>query len=224
LTDILWQIHALPIAALQSPRISRLSGLRSPGAMLAVRLAGGLLVLVVLWRITRASVLGWAVAAAIAGGVVWMFIQSFPRATPVPSAAVRHGMARVQSISHIDTLFQGRRTRGFDAEQPIDIVGVEFIPEGRTETVVAVDLIDRGSLAIKEGSTADVEYEANSPRTAHLAGAQRTFPTRNLHGAIVQVAASLGLLLAGLAIAEWIRRRWRKLTSPERLASIRKNR
>jgi hypothetical protein len=224
LTDILWQIHALPIAALQSPRISRLSGLRSPGAMLAARLAGGLLMLVVLWAVTRARALGWVVAAAVAGGVVWLFIQDFPRATPDPNVAVRHGIARVQSISHIDSLFEGSRTRGFDAEQPIDIVGVEFIPEGRTEAVVAVDLIDRGSLAIKEGATAPIEYEANSPRTAHLAGAKRTFPVRNFHGAVVQCALSLGLLLGGLAITEWIRRRWRRLTSPERLASIRKNR
>ena len=222
LTDMLWQIHALPIAALQSPRISRSSGLRSSGAKLAAGLAGGLLMLVVLWRVTRASTLGWVVAAAVAGGVVWLFIQDFPRATPNPNVAVRHGIARVQSISHIDSLFEGGRTRGFNAAQPIDIVGFAFIPEGRTEAVVAVDLIDRGSLAIEEGSPAVIEYEANSPRTARLAGAKRTFPLRNLYGAMVQCALSLGLLLSGLAITEWIRRRWRRLTRPERLANIRK--
>lgn len=220
LTNILWQIHALPVAALQSPRISRLSGLRYPGAMRSACLAGGFFVLVVLWRVTRASALGWAVAAAGAGGVVLISIQSFPRATADPKVAVRRGTARIQSISHIDTLFQGRRTRGLDAEQPIDIVGIEFVPEGRREAVAAVDLIDRGSLAIKEGSTATVEYEANSPRTAHLANAKRTFPVRNLHGALIQCALSLAVLLGGLAIAEWIRRLWRRLTSPERRAGI----
>jgi hypothetical protein len=55
--------------------------------MRAACLAGGLFVLVVVWRVTRVGALGWAVAAAGAGGVVLISIQSFPRATANPEVA-----------------------------------------------------------------------------------------------------------------------------------------
>ena len=60
------------------------------------------------------------------------------------------------------------------ADQPVDVVSVEFVPEGRTEPVMAVDLIDRGSVSgLKEKAGVNVDYEAASPRIAYLAGAEQ---------------------------------------------------
>ena len=87
------------------------------------------------------------------------------------------------------------------ADQPIDVVGVEFIPEGRTEPVVAVDLIDRGSVpGLKEGSTAPIRYESESPRTAYLDGATRTFPSRNIPRSHCARRTVVGVLLGVLAV------------------------
>lgn len=224
LAGFFWQLHALPVAALESPPISWLSSVLTPGVILGARLLAGLLALVAIWRITRAALAAWAVGAVIACGIVWLFVQGFPRATPAPRTSVRHATAHVQSISHIDALFDGQRSRGLDANQPIDVVAFEFLPEGRTDPVVAVDLIDRGSVPVQVESAVAIDYEANSPRTAYLAAATRTFPARNFQGAVVQCALVLGVLLTALLIIEWIRRRIRRMVDPERLAALRKSR
>src|SRR5439155_8341649 len=140
------------------------------------RVAAGFAVLLLLWRITRSRLLGWTAAIGFLAVLGFLFVNDFPRPTPPPSANVKPAGGRVKSIGHIDKLFSGRRTRGVVADQPIDVIGVEFTPEGRTEPVIAVDLIDRGSAPnLKEGSTVPIRYEAQSPRTAYLDNATRTF-------------------------------------------------
>ena len=120
--------------------------------------------------------------AGVAVGIVWMFVDSFPRATPAPAVSVRRGSGTVQSISHIDRLFGGHRSRGLDAAQPVDVVAVEFLPEGWAAPVVAVDLVDCGSLGLREKAAVTVEYEANAPRRAHLAGRRGPFHRRTRWG------------------------------------------
>src|SRR5204863_5732725 len=83
------------------------------------------------------------------------------RPTPAPSLDVRRAAGHVKSIGRIDKLFSGSRSRGVLADQPVDVVGVEFVPEGSTEPVVAVDLIDRGSVqGLTEHSAVTLRYEA----------------------------------------------------------------
>jgi hypothetical protein len=215
LSDILWQIHALPTVHLENPGgISRWHTLLTPNAVRFGRIAAGLAVLLILWRITRSTFLGWATVVAFVAALGALFVHDFPRPTPPPSANVKPAVGRVKSIGHIDKLFSGRRTRGMVADQPIDVVGVEFIPEGRTEPVIAVDLIDRGSAPnLKEGSTAPIRYEAQSPRTAYLEGGTRTFAERNFRGAILQGALYVGVLLGVLAVAQLIGRGFKRLVA-----------
>lgn len=221
LAGFLWELRALPLVRLAgSHGHSRMKAFATPRAMQAAKFLAVLAVLVILWRITRSSFIGWAAAIGIAAGLVWLFVVDFPRPTPPPAVAVRRGTGQVKSIGRIDTLFSTSRRRGLTADQPIDVVAVEFVPEGRTEPVVAVDLIDRGSLpGLRERSTAPIRYEAASPRTAYLEGATRTFPARNLRGAVVQCGLSLALLLGALAVAQWIGRAWKRLIA-RRLQSL----
>jgi hypothetical protein len=214
LSDILWQIHALPTVRLATTYgISRWNTSLTPAGMRIGKFAAAFGVLLILWRITRSRALGWAAAAALVLGLGILFIQDFPRPTPAPDGTVRRATANVKSIGHIDKLFSGRRSRGIIADQPIDVVGVEFVPQGRTEPVVAVDLIDRGSVPVlKEKSTVTIRYESDSPRTAYVEGATRTFASRNLRGAVVQGALTLAALLCVLAIAHLIGRAFKRLS------------
>jgi hypothetical protein len=99
-----------------------------------------------------------------------------------------------------------------DAAQPIEVVGIEFVPEGRAESVLAVDLIDSGSIAgLKVNAPVDVEYEGASPRTAYLRWATRTFLSRNLRGIVVDGALYLGVLVGCLMGAHFVGRAWTRM-------------
>jgi hypothetical protein len=118
---------------------------------------------------------------------------------------IRRGSAHVKSLHHIDKILTGKRTHGIEADQPVDVVGLEFIPEGKTEPVVAVDLIDRGSVpGLKEQATIPIQYEARYPRTAYIDGAARTFPEKNLSGAFLQGVLALAVLFGAIAMVHWI--------------------
>jgi hypothetical protein len=209
LSHLLRDMHALPMVRLASIPARTLI---SPAGTVVLKVMGGLLALLVLWRITRSSFMGWTLLAGAVVGLGWLFLQDFPRRTPDPAVAVQRASGKVQSIDHIDRLFSGSRTRGLDTDQPIDVVAVEFVPQGRSEPVVAVDLIDRGSVGgLKERSIVPIRYEAGSPRTAYIDGATRTFPERNFRGSVLQAALWLAVLLVGFGIAHVIGKGFRRL-------------
>jgi hypothetical protein len=98
------------------------------------------------------------------------------------------------------------------ADQPVQVVGIEFVPAGRTEPVVAVDLIDAGSIpGLKENSTVAIEYEGDAPRTAYIQTATRGFVGRNLAGIAMQGILCLLMLIGFLVAAHFIGRAWTRL-------------
>jgi hypothetical protein len=217
LTPFLREIHALPTVRLKAGPDGSINHSFTPDVILGAKILGGLAVLLVLWRITRWKPLAWAAGIGIAGGAGLLLLQGFPRPTPAPAVSVRRGVGQVASVQRIDKLFNGSRSRGIVAEQPVDVLAVQFIPDDRTEPVVAVDLIDRGSVAgLKEGSAVPVRYEAASPRTAWIEGGTRTFPKRNLHGAVTEMALSLGLMVVVLFVVHWIGQRFKRLVVSRR--------
>src|SRR3979490_1009677 len=130
-----------------------------------------------------------------------------------PFSARRVEFSLVKSLGKIDRLFEGAHERGIMADQPVDVVGVEFVPDGRTGPVVAVDLIDHGSVpGLKEQSTVTFEYEGTSPRTAYIDHATRTFPKRNFSGIVLWGLLSLATLIALVAAGQWISKAFNRLT------------
>jgi hypothetical protein len=218
LASLLWGIHALTTVRLATaPETGSLNQFFTPGAIFGVKILGGLAALLVTWRITRWKPLAWAGGIGIAAAIGLLLLQGFPRPMPAPTVSVRRGVGQVASIQRIDKLFNGSRSRGVIAEQPVDVLAVQFVPDGRTEPVVAVDLIDRGSLpGLKEGSAVPVRYEAASPRTAWVEGATRTFPQRNLHGAVTDMVVYLGLMAAVLLLVNRIGQKFKRLVAPQR--------
>jgi hypothetical protein len=125
-----------------------------------------------------------------------MLYSEFPRPVPEPAVAVQKTVGRVASISRIDHLFETHDSQGMQATQPIQVVGVSFVPAGMTEEVLAVDLIDDGSVGgLQVGSPATVAYERAATRTARIDGGTRRFPERNLKGAILSAVLFAGGIL-----------------------------
>jgi hypothetical protein len=109
-------------------------------------------------------------------------------------------------------LLSTNRSRGLEAHQPLDVVGVEFVPQGFRDPVLAVDLVDRGSIqGLAEGAPVEVDYEAGRPRTAWLRSATRTFPRRNLIGLGEDAVLYIGLLIGGLLLCQLIGKAFKRL-------------
>lgn len=218
LAHVLREINALPMVRLADQRA--FSGLRNfftGRVIFYCEALAAFVVLLFIWHMAGSRLFGWAIGICIALAVISLMVQGFPRPMPRPTVDVRKGTGRVKSISNIDRLFEGRRARGFNADQPVDVVGIEFIPAGRTEAVVAVDLIDSGSLpGLKENSTVPIEYEAQSPRTAYIQAATRTFVSRNLTGIAVQCLACLAVLIVVIGGAQFISRAFNRLIERRR--------
>jgi hypothetical protein len=211
--DILWQLHALPVVRLADERA--FSGLERFFTWKVIFACAALVVIAILlwtWRRAHMPGFGWAVGACVVVGIAALFFYDFPRPTPAPAVEVRSASGKVKSIDRINRLFAGSRSRGMDAAQPIEVVGIEFVPEGRTESVLAVDLIDSGSIAgLKVNAPVDVEYEGASPRTAYLRSGTRTFLSRNLWGMVVDSALYLGVLVGCLMGAHFVGRAWTRM-------------
>jgi hypothetical protein len=211
--NMLWQMHALPVVRLADQRaFSGLEMFFTPKLILGCAALAAIAVLLWVWRRAHLPGCGWAVAACVVAGIAALLAYDFPRPTLPPAVEVRHTSGKVKSVDRIDKLFAGSRSRGMFAAQPVEVVGIEFVPEGRTESVLAVDLIDAGSIAgLKVNAPVGVEYEGAAPRTAYVRSATRGFLSRNLRGIVVDSALYLGVLIGCLMGAHFIGRAWTRL-------------
>jgi hypothetical protein len=211
--NLLWQMHALSVVRLADQRaFSGLERLFTRKMIVIGAAFAALAMLLLTWRLARLPRFGWAVGVCIVVVVPALFLYDFPRPTPRPAVEIRHGEGRVKSVERIDRLLEGDRTRGMLASEPIDVVGIDFVPEGRTEPVLAVDLIDaRSAPILRESSPVAIEYEAATPRTAYLRSATRGFLPRNLAGIAGDGGLYLAVLIGGLMIAHLLGRAWTRL-------------
>jgi hypothetical protein len=213
LSHVLSEMHALPTVRLAGQKA--FSDLRRSFTRNVIILCGviaGVVILLFLWRATRLPGFWWAVGLCVLVAIAALLIQDFPTPTPRPAIHVLKASARVSSVGRIYRLFEGSHDQGVIADQPIEVVGIEFVPAGRTEPVVAVDLIDKASVpGLKENSIVPIEYEGESPRTAYIQTATRTFVSRNLSGIAVQTVLSVLVLAAFLLGALFIGRAWKRL-------------
>ncbi len=213
--DVMWQIRILPHVRLEGQHA--FDGLRatvSPQLKLGFAALAAIVILLWTWRRSKLPGFAWAMGVCIVCGIVAMMFYDFPLPTPAPAGDVRVASGKVKSIRRIDMLLSTNRSRGTPAHQPLDIVGVEFVPQGFKDPVLAVDLVDRGSIqGLAEGAPVEVDYEAGRPRTAWLRGAARTFPRRNLIGLGEDAALWFGVLIAGLLLWQFLGNAFKRLLS-----------
>ncbi|MDQ6707836.1 MAG: hypothetical protein M3Z85_17900 [Acidobacteriota bacterium] len=204
LSKVLREMHALPIVRLAGDRaFSGVRTLFTRKALLLCEVLAGILALLIVLRVTRSPLFAWILGISVVLGAAGLAIYDFPRPMARPTVEVRRGNGRVKSVDRIDRLFEESHDRGVSADQPVDVVGIEFIPEGRTEPVVAVDLIDSGSIpGLKEKTVVAIDYEARSPRTAYIQNATRNFVSRNIGGIAIQ--GLLWLVVAIVLYGGWV--------------------
>lgn len=212
MSNFLWQMRALPMVRLAGR--SAFTGPRqmlTPGVVRGLAAVCALILILSALKMFRSRLFGWVLGVGILAGVALFLVHDFPVPTPKPVGAVRQTPGRVKSLSRIDKLLNGAHSRGFIADQPVDVVGIEFVPAERTDSVLAVDLIDAGSVAgLQENSIVAIQYEANHPRNAHLQSATRDFVSRNLRGMALEAALSFAVLVIFAALAYWIRGTFRR--------------
>jgi hypothetical protein len=213
LADLLSQVHALTTARMAGQTaFSNCEVFFTRGTLVVAGVLCGVVMLLFVWRLSRLPGFVWAVCVCVIVGLGAVMVSEFPTPVPGPAVDVRSGSGKVKSVDRIDRLFQGKRSRGFEANQPVAVVGVEFLPAGRTEPVLGVDLIDAGSIAgLKQGTTVGVDYEGGSPRTVHIQNATRSFPGRNLRGIAVEGVLSLLIVIGAFAAWGYLGRAWGRL-------------
>jgi hypothetical protein len=218
LVKSLRRAQLLPTARLASQRIgSGLQVLLTRKVVVSLEAVALFVIVLLVWKMARIPGFSWAVAASVLLALAAVYVSEFPRPMPAPTVGLRQSIGQVKSVERITRLFAGSRSRGVLADQPMEAVGVEFTPEGRTESVLAIDLIDARSVpGLREKSAVPLSYESASPRTAYIQGATRTFVSRNLAGVAVQGIACLAVLIVlwgGTQVLGWAFRRLTRRTS-----------
>jgi hypothetical protein len=126
----------------------------------------------------------------------------FPRQTPAPAGNIQSARATVARISTVTRILEGRRKRGMATSQPYDIVQLSFTPQGRTESVIAVDEIDHDSIpGLSAGEILPIQYQSDQPRIARILGGSRTFP----EGARISFLVNTGAMFLFLLFVQWLR-------------------
>jgi hypothetical protein len=158
-----------------------------------------------------------AAPAVIVAGVAWLgaaLLLLFPARPPRVATGVET-TARVAGISLVENSPRPSRSStsgygGSDAERlrvPYEVVQLRYVPAGRTDTVLAVDEIDAGSVAaLNPGALLRVRYDPRAPLEAMLVDATRTFRQRNRFHFLFLVFGCVGIGVAA-ALAWRLRRR-----------------
>jgi membrane protein implicated in regulation of membrane protease activity len=139
----------------------------------------------------------------VATGGAWLvaaMVSLFP-ARPAKVATGVETTARVTGISLVDespvrrvSRSYGSRSRPERLTVPYQIVQLRFVPVGRTDTVLAVDGVDAGSVpSLDFGAQLRVRYDPKAPREALLVDARRTFLQRNRFHFLFMVLGCVGI-------------------------------
>jgi hypothetical protein len=105
--------------------------------------------------------------------------------------------AQVLSVERITMEPGSTRTRPEELLQAIDRVQLEFVPEGMSDQVLAVDDIDAGSIdGIAEGDQVNVTYPVANPRTAQIVGATHDHRLINW----LMIPRTIGIILIGTVL------------------------
>ena len=92
----------------------------------------------------------------------------------------------------------------FEAKQPFDVVQMEYLPEGRSETLLAVDSADVGSFSGREGGVISIAYTKEYPRDVQIINATHSHHWRNAIYFIVTYTGALFLCYGVWFLVQWL--------------------
>lgn len=140
----------------------------------------GIVALVIAARIAMPIVVVTGVAW-LATGLLFLFPARPPR---IPSGV--DASARVAGIITVSESPRRTRSRSRSSSRPerltvpYQIVQLRLVPDGASDSVLAVDEVDVGSApSLAPGAVVKVRYQPTAPRQAMLVQATRTFRQRN---------------------------------------------
>ncbi|HET6579896.1 MAG TPA: hypothetical protein VFG66_16365, partial [Gemmatimonadales bacterium] len=205
------QVHYLPFFPLLARAADRSTG--QVVGDLAARVAADPWFLPLLFWLTGGGLALWiasrvATVAIVVAGLAWMalaFPIQFPASKPLPPAPVE-ATARVTSVTLITKApaRSGSRTRSRMSRRagesvrrlamPYEVVQLLFAPDGRPDSVLAVDAVDSASVAgLTAGAIVPIAYDPRSPREARMTLGNRTYRDRNRYHFLVPMMG-LGVL------------------------------
>jgi hypothetical protein len=215
-------VRYLPFLPLLARAADRSTGLVARDAA-AQFVADPFLLRLILWLVAGAAAL-W-VAARVATPVVvlaslaWIAFALpflFPAPSPLPPVTAE-STARVTAVTLVtDAPARSRSaSRSYFGDSvrrlamPYEVVQLRFAPEGRTDSVVAVDAVDSASVAgLEVGAIVPVGYDPAVPREGRMTLGSRTFRERNRYHMLGPVIGAG--LLGVLAAWGWRHRRSRR--------------
>lgn len=120
-----------------------------------------------------------------------------PVSEPAPTGPTAATIAKVRYVHRIERILTtetgNRRSTPLQLIRPMELVELEFVPEGRTEPVVATDKITADTLpGLKQGGRVEITYQKDRPRVARMNGGKRDYGWTNL--ATVVMPWTLGFL------------------------------
>jgi hypothetical protein len=139
-----------------------------------------------------------------------------------PRGPWRESTAVVRDVNHI-TEYSLRGRSGASVSQlrwPFNIVQLDFTPEGRTGTVIAVDVVEAASVpGLKNGDSVRITWPEDDPRSAKIVGARPGAPWANWFYALAETMVIYAALVAlFILIVGIIWRRWRRSLEKARKA------
>jgi len=157
--------------------------------------------LLLLWWRRQGQGFGWVLLVSIAGSAA-ILAWRVPWPPPAPLGEGVRATAVVRQLHDVDRVWGNRRMSGQPIRQPFQIVDLELTPPGSTETVHAIDRVDRGSVAdLAPGLIVEVEYPSGQPRGARMDAGRRDYAW-NLFLYVLALSYGTGavLLLIGLPL------------------------
>jgi hypothetical protein len=123
------------------------------------------------------------VPAAILRQIPMLYTKAL--AAPLPQSSQppderRKSNAIIRNVTHVARVADSSRSHGVPAWQPFEVVELSFVPDGRNDSVTAVDSVDADSVPnLVIGNQVAVEYSTVHPRAAKIAGGTRTCEWKN---------------------------------------------
>jgi hypothetical protein len=140
----------------------------------------GSLAFFVLWLRIRRKFFWVLVVYILAVAFYWLS----PVSEPAPVGITHATNARVRKIHKIEYIMTSEyrsTSQKLQLLRPMELLELEFVPEGRMDPVIATDTITAGTLpGLSEGKSVEIVYQADRPRIARMQGGQRDYAWTNL--------------------------------------------
>jgi len=153
-----------------------------------------------MWRGRRGQGFGWALLCSTALTAAALYYR-VPWPVLPPAGPQGHAIGVVRAVRSVDQIWgssssSGESTGGESIRRPFQMVDLEFMPPGRTESVHALDRIDLDSVrGLRPSMTVPVIYPLADPRAGQMSVGTRSYG-RQIFAYLLGLTFGLGAVIA----------------------------